>query len=854
MIRAALKSLLGRKLRLLMSTFAIVLGVAFVAGTLIFSDTLNRSFTALFASTVGDVVVRPEGGTTADGAPSSVTLPGALLDQLRDVPGAARVDGNVSAFGVFVVSKEGKVVSGFGPPAIGGNWSDAPAGHGLEGLEIVEGHAPHGPDEVLFDERTAERAGYVVGDRVTIIPSTAAAPTPDGSVAPMSLQPTLVGIAGFPSGGSLNGATFAAFDTPTAQDLFLGGKDAYTDAWVTAADGVSQEQLRDAVATELPDGVEAVTGDDAADEAASDLMKAISFLTTFLLIFAGISLVVGAFLIVNTFSILVAQRSRELALLRALGASKRQVTWSVQLEAFVLGVLGATVGLGLGVLLAMGIRALFANFGLDLSGQPLIFAPRTFLAAYAVGIVVTMAAAWLPARRTGRIAPVQALRDDVALPESSLRRRFVVGAVLVVLGLVVLWLGLFSDLPHGGWQTGGGILAILLGVAAASPVLARPFLAAVRTAYARVFGTVGRLAGQNALRNPRRTAATASALMIGLALACTMAIVGDSAKASVDKSVAENFVGDFVVSNVIGSEFTPAIGDRMEQVDGVQRVIRERFKPTEHDGDRMPVSAVAPGDVGPLELDVTDGDADAFADGSILVQRSWADDEDLAIGDEVTFDMPVGERSYRVAGIFEDNPIIVAQALMTLDDLAAAGYTQSDNVLIVFTDDSPGVQDRLDAVVADLPVVTVKDQHEFAQEQREPIDQFVLMIFALLGLALVIAVLGIVNTLALSVIERTREVGLLRAVGVSRPQLRWMITLESIVIAVLGALLGVLLGIGFGVSLMYAVRDQGLEVISVPFGQLAVFLALSVVIGVLAAVFPARRAARLDVLRAIATE
>jgi putative ABC transport system permease protein len=854
-IKAALKSLLGRKVRLLMSTFAIVLGVAFVAGSLIFSDTLSRSFTALFASTVGDVVVRPEGGTTADGAPSTVTLPASLVEQLRDVPGAARVDGNVNAFGVFVVSDDGKVVSGFGPPAIGGNWSDAPAGHGLQGLTIIEGHEPHGPDEVVFDERTAERAGYSVGDKVDIIPSTAIAlPTGGEPTAPARIQPTLVGIAGFPSGGSLNGATYAAFDTPTAQDLFLGGEDAYTDIWVTAADGVSQEQLRDDVEPVLSDGVEAVTGDDAADESASDLMEAISFLTTFLLIFAGISLVVGAFLIVNTFSILVAQRSRELALLRALGASKRQVMWSVQLEAFVLGVLGATIGLGLGVLLAMGIRALFANFGLDLSGQPLIFAPRTFIASYAVGILVTMAAAWLPARRTGRIAPVQAMRDDVALPESSLHRRLVWGLVLTVAGLVALALGLFVDLPRSGWQVGGGVLAILLGVAAMSPVISRPFLALARASFARAFGSVGNLAGQNSLRNPRRTAATASALMIGLALACTMAIVGDSAKASVDKSVSENFVGDFVVSNVIGQGFAPTIGDQMQQVDGVERVVRERFNAAERDGDRQAVAAVDPTDVGPLELDVTAGDATALAAGSVLIQRFWADDEDLEVGDDLTFDMPAGERTYTIGGIFEDNPVVVSPVLMTLDDYADAGFPATDNVLILFTDDSPGIQERLDAVVVDLPVVTVKDQAAFAQEQREPIDQFVLMIFALLGLALVIAVLGIVNTLALSVIERTREVGLLRAIGLSRAQLRLMITLESVVIAVLGAVLGVVLGLGFGIALMYAVRDQGLEVISVPVGQLAVFLVLSVVIGVLAAVFPARRAARLDVLRAIATE
>lgn len=853
MIRAALKSLLGRKVRLLLSTFAIVLGVAFVAGSLVFSDTLSRSFTALFASTVGDVVVRPAGGVTENGAPSTLTLPASLLERLRTVPGAARVDGNVSAVGVFVIDRHDKVVGGFGPPAIGGSWTDAPAGHGLEGIAIVEGHAPHGPDEVVLDARTAERAGYVVGDRVSIVPSTVGAVRSDGRPGlPTRLDPVLVGLAGFPSGGSLNGATYAAFDTATAQDLFLQGRDAYTDVWVTARDGVSQQQLRDQVRPLLPVGVEARTGDDAADESASDLLQAISFITTFLLIFAGISLVVGAFLIVNTFSILVAQRSRELALLRALGASRRQVAWSVQLEALVLGLLGATVGLGLGVLLAMGIRTLFGRFGLDLSGQSLVFAPRTFVAAYAVGVVVTMAAAWLPARRTGRIAPVQAMRDDVALPESSLRRRMLVGAVLVVLGLVALWAGLFTALPHGGWQVGGGILATLLGVAAASPGISRPFLAVALAAYRRAFGSVGQLAGLNALRNPRRTAATASALMIGLALACTMAIVGDSAKASVDRSVADNFVGDYVVSNVIGRPFSPLIGDRMQRVDGVRRVVRERFDAAERDGDRQMVAAVDPGDLGSLELDLASGGP--MADGSVLLQRTWAEGHGFGAGQDVELRVPAGKRRYVVAGTFEDNPVVAAPVLMTLRDFTGAGFADSDNVLILFTDRSAGVQDRLGEVVADLPVVTVKDQREFAHEQRAPIDQFVLMIYALLGLALVIAVLGIVNTLALSVLERTREIGLLRAIGLGRGQLRAMITLESVVIAVLGALLGVVLGIGFGVALMYSLRDQGLEVVSVPGSQLAVFLGLAVVIGVLAAVLPARRAARLDVLQAIATE
>jgi putative ABC transport system permease protein len=844
MLRAALKSLLGRKLRLLMSTFAIVLGVAFVAGSLVFSDTLSRSFTALFASTVGDVVVRPVGGTTVDGAPSTKTIPAPLLDELRQVPGAARVDGNVSAVGVFVVDKDNKVVSGFGPPAIGVNWTGAPAGHGLEGLSIVTGHAPHGPDEIVLDARTASKAEYFVGERVHLVTTSSKA----------ALNPRLVGIADFRQGGSLNGATLTIFDTATAQDLFLKGRDSYTDVWVTARAGVSQTELRDQVRRVLPDGIEAVTGDKAADESASELLKAVSFITTFLLIFAGIALVVGAFLIVNTFSILVAQRSRELALLRALGASKRQVTWSVQVEAFVLGLLGSTFGLGLGVLLAMGIRTLFGRYGLDLSGQPLVFTPRTFLAAYAVGVLVTMAAAWLPARRTTRIAPVQALRDDVAMPETSLRRRVVLGAVLVVAGLGVLYGGLFTDVRHGGYLIGAGVLGVLLGVSAASPVISRPFLAVVRTAYARLFGPMGNLAGQNALRNPRRTTATASALMIGLTLACTMAIVGDSAKASVDKSVSENFIGDFVVSNVFGGPFSPRIADRMEKVDGVQQVVRERYAFGKRDGDRSGLTATDPDTIDGLNLTMVDGTTSALRDDTVLVSEKFADDEDLAIGDTVTYEMPTGKKTYRVVGTFENNPMVFLPVLTTIRTLSQAGFPDADNGLILTTVDRVGIQRDLERVVQDLPVVTVKNEAEFAQEQREPIDQFVLMIFALLGLALVIAVLGIVNTLALSVIERTREVGLLRAIGVSRAQLRRMITLESVVISVLGAVLGVVLGLGFGVALMYALRDQGLEAISVPTLQLAVFLGLSLVIGVLAAVFPARRAARLDVLQAIATE
>ena len=841
MIRAALRSLLGRRLRLLMSTFAIVLGVAFVSGTLIFTDTLDRSFTALFASTVGDVVVRPGDGDAEALTSSSLTVPAEVVDSLAEVPGAARADGNVTAFGVYVVSSEGKVIGSFGPPALGSNWTTAPAGHGLEGVSIVEGTEPEGRDEVVLDARTAEKAGYDVGDRVPVLTA--------GSTS--RLEPTLVGIADFRKGGSLNGATLAIFDTATAQDLFLEGDDAFTDIWVTAEDGVSQEELRDRVDDALPDGYEAVTGDKAADETASELRQAIGFMQTFLLIFAGISLVVGAFLIVNTFSILVAQRSRELALLRALGASKRQVTGSVLLEAFVVGMVGSTIGLGLGVLLAVGIRTLFGGFGLDLSGQSLLFAPRTVLVAYAVGVLVTVAAAWLPARRTSRIAPVQAMRDDIALPESSLRRRFWLGLGLVAVGAVVLGIGLFSSLPYGGQQTGAGVLMILLGVTAASSVISRPLLHVVHQLYRRGFGPVGNLAGLNALRNPRRTAATASALMIGLTLACTMAIIGASAKASVDRAVDRNFVGDYVVSSAIGGPFSTSIADRLAKVEGVDSVLRQRFQFTGGRGDGL--SATDPATLDQLGLDVVSGSGD-LVDGSVMLSESWAEDEHHEVGDTIEVEGPAGRPELRIVGLYDDTPLVPFPILTTLKTLEDLGYPAQDNTLIIDTDGSPGVKERLEREVENEPIVSVKDQQEYADEQRAPIDQFVLIIYALLGLALVIAVLGIVNTLALSVIERTREVGLLRAIGVSRRQLRRMITLESVVISMLGTVMGVLLGTGFGIALMRAVRNEGLEVIAVPYGQMVLFLILSVLVGVLAAVFPARRAARLDVLQAIATD
>jgi len=831
-----------------MSGFAIVLGVAFVAGSLIFTDTLGQAFTQIMAGSNGDVLVRPVGAVNDENTQSGKTLPAALVSDLATVDGAARVDGFVSSAGVFVIGRDGKVIGGQGAPGLGINFTDAPAGHGVRGLSITSGRAPAQAGEITLDPVTAEKAGYKIGDTVPMVTSGARP----------SLTATMVGVGTF-GGGGLAGASLTTFDLKTAQRLFVGGKDVYNGIWVTAKDGVSQAQLRDRVKTLLPAGVEAVTGDKASDESASAINKALSFIGTFLLVFAGVSLVVGTFLIINTFSILVAQRSRELALFRALGASRRQVSRSVLFEALVIGFIGSTVGLALGFLLATGIKALFAAIGLDLSGSPLVFEPRTAVVAYLVGILVTAFAAYLPGRRASRIAPVEALRDDVAMPESSIRTRAAIGTVMTALGATALGMGLFTSVPKALVFIGVGMLLVVVGVAIASPLLGRPVVALVGMVYRRTFGTVGRLAEQNAMRNPRRTAATASALMVGLTLVSMMAVFGQSTKASVDKTIADSFSADYVVSNASGIPFSPTIVDQVKKVPGVQAVARFRFVTAKFGAEATQVGGIEPIPFEKaMKVRMDSGSLGALSGRTVLVASKLAREKGLAVGDKVTMSISGSSASYPVVGTFEALPGISGwQYLTSLTALSDAGVVPADNFAYVVR--TPGanaatVRAGIDKVVAGLPTVTIKDQAEFAAEQRAPIDQMLTLIYALLGLAVVIAVLGIVNTLALSVIERTREVGLLRAVGMSRRQLRTMVRLESLIIALLGAVLGVGLGLVFGVALQRSQADSGIAVLSVPYFQLFVFVVLAGLVGVLAAVWPARRAARLDVLRAITTD
>ncbi|WP_158257251.1 ABC transporter permease [Kineococcus xinjiangensis] len=835
------RNLLAHKVRLALSGLAVVLGVAFVAGTLVFTDTLERTFTALFESTTADVDVSAERAFEPTGAPGGAPpqpLDAALAGQIAAVDGVASATGYVQSPGVYVIGPDGKVVATGGAPGIGTGWDPA---EGL-GMTLTAGRAPAARDEVVLDEATAERTGYGIGDTVELL-----TPGP-------RLSATVVGTLRFGESGGLAGASLVAFDTATAQEL-LAAPGTFHGVSVQAADGVGREELAERVDAALGEGLAVATREEASEKRTEQLAESLGFIDVFLLVFAGIALFVGSFIILNTFSMLVAQRTRELALLRALGASRRQVTGSVLAEALVLAVLGSTAGLLLGLAVAAGLRWAFGRVGLTLDGS-LVVAPRTVVAAYAVGVLVTVLAAYLPARRAAKVPPVAALRDDHAMPDGSLRRRTRAGAVLGVAGGTALVAGTaLDDAPATLVLLGS--LALVVAAIALSPVLARPFLRVAGAALPRIWGPAGRLARENALRNPRRTAATASALMVGVALVTGFSIIGQSANASIGSAVAERMRSDFIVSSAVTQPFSPQVAEEVRGLDGVASVGVARLGFVELDGEPtmlFGVDETTGDDV--FALDVIAGQGGAPADGQLLVDADLARDRGWEVGETVAVRGVNGEqRELELRGIYETAPS-VGPALLPLATLGELGGEPLDRWVFVQLAEGAGagaVREAVEAVVADHPIVSVKDMGEFVQEQQGQVAQLLMIINAMLVLSVLIAVLGIVNTLALSVLERTREVGLLRAVGMARRQLRRTIRLEAVLIALFGAVLGLGLGLVFGVGLVSVLDGQGIDELAVPGGRLAVLLAVSALVGVLAAAWPAHRASRMPVLRALAT-
>jgi putative ABC transport system permease protein len=832
-VKVTLRNLVAHKVRLALTALAVVLGVAFVAGTLVFTDTMSRQFDDLFARIGDGVAVQVRAKKVIDSyeTADARSVPASLLGTVRGVPGVAGADGEVNGFAA-VVGRDGKVVGGSGPPQIGIGWRPGDPDNPMKA-----GRGPARPGEVAVDDTTARKAGLRVGDPVRVL---------------IQGPPQTATVVGILDSGNLLGATVTSFDMGTAQRLLLRPGE-FSDIVVTARDGVPETALRDRIGRVLPSPeYEAITGTKFREENKSQVAQILSFVRTFLLVFAVISIFVGAFIIFNTFSMLVAQRSRELAMLRALGASRGQVTRAVLGEAIGVGIAGSTLGLAGGAGLALALRELFRATGAEIGGS-LVFTLKPVLWAYAVGVVVTVVAAYLPARRAAKIPPVAAMRDDVALPRRSMRMRLVAGALMTVAGAVLTGFGL-GGAPLAMLGVGAGL--VFLGVAMLAPVISRPVVRVLGAAYPRLFHTPGRLARQNAMRNPRRTAATASALMIGLALVSAINVMSSSAKASVADQVDKTFAADYLVmpnSPGFGPDEPARAVAAVPGVAAVTAVYQGRFKVG---ADQQPfVSTAAPSElVRSARMRIVSGSADLGRDG-LLVDEPTARSARLRPGSTLTARFADGRgQTVRVAGIYARNALL-GHRILALPSLRAHSEHPAGAVLLVTaTRADDATRHAVERALSGYPNLKVQDQSDVKESAQESIDRLVVLITVLLTLSIIIAALGIINTLALSVIERTREIGLLRAVGTSRRQTRRMIRLESVVIAVFGAVLGISIGVVFGVAIQRAVSDEGLNVLSVPVPTLALYLALSAVIGVIAAVWPAWRAARLDVLKAIAFE
>ncbi|MEW2594094.1 FtsX-like permease family protein [Micromonospora aurantiaca] len=847
MLRATLKSLLARKLRLLLSGLAVVLGVMFVSGAFVLTDTLGRSFDAVFADAYAEVDVSVEAKpkidvSTAEGMPLSTPMPASVLDRIKAVPGVADAKGVVAADGARMIGSNGKVVTSFGPPQLGQNWlgeSDL--------VEMREGRAPQADDEIVINAALAEAGKVKVGDRVGVL-----------TLAPKK-EFTLVGVFGY-SGGrdSIGGANEVYFTTPVAQQLMLGKPDVFSNVSVQAADGTTPAALRDEVARTLGADYQVKTGEQLAADASAGLKEGLSFFNKILLGFAAVALLVGTFLILNTFSIIVAQRTRELALMRAIGASGKQVIGSVVLEALAVGliasVLGLAAGIGVGALLAYLFGQLAGGLTLAGLGVP----ASAVIGAFAVGMLITVIAALLPALRASRIPPIAAMQD-VATPDRPLTKVTIGGAVVTGIGAVLLFLGLGG---HAGDSTLatilGGVLFAFIGVALLTPIISRPVVALLGAMFSwSVPGKLGRL---NSGRNPRRTAITAAALMVGIALVTGVTVILDSAKGSIGKLAEDNIKAELVISGSTSgprpASFDPAVLEKAAAIPGVRMVDGEYGDMAVVGGERTWVAVSS--NVAALQqifgAKAAAGDISKLAPDQMLVSSDTAKARNLTVGSTVPVQLSRGDaRTYTVSGIYESSQLTNP---VTLPPQAAADFAIPQPIQ-GFLQLAPGtsvdaVQPQVERLLADSPEVSVADRAAFIEQQTGQLDSLLQMIQILLALAIVIAVLGIINTLALSVLERTRELGLLRAIGLRRAQTMRMITVEAVVISIFGALLGVVVGTGLGAAVVEALKDEGITDLVLPWGQMVTFLILAAIIGVVAAVLPAIRAARINVLGAIA--
>jgi putative ABC transport system permease protein len=837
MRNVTLKGLLAHKLRLLLTALAIILGVTFISGTFVLTDTLHATFAGLFGNIYSKIDFQVRGvaqfGTNSANAVRD-PIPESLLATVQAVRGVETADGTVEGYAQFV-APDGKAIETSGAPTLGINYNDDPQ---ISVLRIIAGGPPVNGNDVLMDEGTAQKYGFTVGQSVRIL------------FAGPSRTFTITGIAEFGSASNLAGATLAGFTLPTAQDVLQepGVLDVIN---VVTTPGADQAAVQKDIAKVLPPGVEVVTGQTVIQENTNAVDQALSFFNTALLIFAFISLFVGAFTIYNTFSIIVGQRTRELALLRVVGASRRQVFRSVLAEAAIVGFVASAVGIGLGVLAAVGLKALISGFGISLPPGPLTFEPRTVVVGLVVGTGVTVAAAIGPARNAVRIAPVAALSDHVAESATSLKRLFVWGAVLAVAGAVLLAIGLSAPAVA---LVGIGAICLFVGVAMLAPCVARPLSGTIGRPLAKLLGEPGKLGRANSMRSPRRTAQTASALMVGLALVSATAVFGASlsrsATSSVDQAISAGLILTPTGAEGGFSQLVPRAAAAVPGVTAETTVYAGRF---EVRGLLESLTAVTTQNLSStVILRMTSGTPPALDAGDLLIDSTTASNDHLSVGDTVPVrSAKTGPTTLRIGGIYQANALI-GSYLVSDAVFEAHYYSRHTPAAVLLT--TSGSEAAVQNAMAAYPDVQVQTRAQFEQSQASSVNQLLGLVYALLALAVLIALIGIINTLMLSVIERTREIGLLRAVGMRRRQVRSMVRSEAVILAVFGAIIGIVIGTLMGLALVAALRQQGINETVVPVSNLIIFLVLAAVLGLLAATWPARRAGKLDVLAAIATE
>jgi putative ABC transport system permease protein len=853
-LKTSMRNFFAHKGRMALSAVAVLLSVAFVCGTLVFTDTMNTTFDKLFAVTSSDVTVSPKEAKDEDngaGTGKPVSLPASTVEQVAASDGVKKAEGAVASTSVTVVNSENKNMgSSTGAPTFAGNWTQ----NDLKSMEITSGHAPRGPTEVMVDADTADKHDLKLGDELRTIAATG------------DIRARIVGIASWKVTNP--GAAVVYFDTETAQRTLLGATGRFTQVSVTAADGVSDAQLKQNVSGALDGAYKIQTAKETADENRKDVGAFMNVIKYAMLGFAGIAFLVGIFLIINTFSMLVAQRTREIGLMRAIGSSRRQVNRSVLVEALLLGFVGSILGVGAGVGIAVGLMKLMSMAGMNLSTDDLTVKVTTPVVGLILGVVVTVLAAYLPARRAGKVSPMAALRDAGTPADGKAGRiRGLLGVLLTGAGAYALYAAATADkASDGALMLGGGVVLSLIGFVVIGPLLAGAVVRVISAVLLRAFGPVGRMAERNALRNPRRTGATGAALMIGLALVACLSVVGSSMVASATSELDKSVGADFIVM-AQQQRIVPQAEKAMQQTPGLAHVTSYKdidATLTSPDGktDDTGLTAADPTYAEDLRRTTTEGTLSAaYGKDAMSVGSDYAKKHGVHVGDTISVAFKGGETAkLKVAAITDDDTSIDQGARYTSIETLRK-YLPADRIpqnVIMFAKAKDGQEEAAYAALKKsldaYPQYQVRDQTDYKEELKDQVGQLLNMVYGLLALAIIVAVLGVVNTLALSVVERTREIGLLRAIGLSRRQLRRMIRMESVVIALFGALLGLGLGMGWGATAQQLLALEGLNVLEIPWPTIIGVFIGSAFVGLFAALIPAFRAGRMNVLNAIATE